>query len=72
MTRDLGLELAPRTGCARCGSPAAGVVGVAELDAGRGLEPAAEFALCVDHLADVAQALGFERPHELRAQGATR
>ena len=56
--------------CRRCSRPSVGVVSVAELDEGRAASaPLMEIPLCVDHLADVAEALGFERPGDLRGNG---
>ncbi len=42
---------------------------VAELDEGRAAgSPLVEVPLCVDHLADIAEVPGFEKPGELRAE----
>jgi len=56
----LAPALAPT--CRRCGSPAAGLVGIAELDAGRAAQAVAEVALCAACLAGVAAACGFDPP----------
>ncbi len=55
--------------CHRCTHPSAGVVSVAELDEGRAAgSPLVEVPLCVEHLGEVAEVLGFERPAEVRAE----
>ena len=55
--------------CRRCTHPSVGVVSVAELDEGRAASsPLVEVPLCVEHLGEVAEALGFERPAEVRAE----
>ena len=46
-----------------------GLIAVAELDEGLGADFVAELTLCVEHLGDVAEACGFERPGELRTGG---
>jgi len=54
--------------CRRCSRPSVGVISLAELDEGRAASsPLMEVPLCVDHLADVAEALGFERPSVVRS-----
>jgi hypothetical protein len=53
--------------CHRCSQQSVGVVSVAEFDEGRAASaPLMEVSLCVEHLAEVAEVLGFERPGELR------
>jgi len=53
--------------CRRCTHPSVGVVAVSELDEGRAAgSPLVEVPLCVDHLAEVAEVLGFERSGEVR------
>ena len=48
--------------CRRCPRPSAGVVSVAELDEGRAAgAPLMEVSLCAEHLAEVAEVLGFEK-----------
>jgi len=54
--------------CRRCTRPAAGVVAVAELDAGRAADFVSEVALCSEHLGDVAEAMGYERPSDIRGE----
>ena len=55
-----------RPHCRRCSRPAVGVVSVGELDEGQATTTVAEIPLCTEHLADIAAACGFERPHDLR------
>lgn len=55
--------------CRRCTQTSVGVVSVAELDEGRAVNsPLVEVPLCVEHLAEVAEVLGFERPGEVRGE----
>ncbi len=58
--------------CARCGARGAGLVSVAELDEGHAAVVVAEVPLCLEHLAEVAPVLGFERPGALRREPAAR
>ena len=49
------------------------VVAVATLDEGLAAgPPVAEVPLCAEHLGDVAEACGFERPGDLRGEGSSR
>ena len=56
--------------CRRCAAPAAGLVGIAALDAGRAADLVAEVPLCAACLAGVAVACGFAAPAALRTGGA--
>jgi len=54
--------------CRRCTQTCVGVVSVAELDEGRAAgSPLLEVSLCGEHLSEVAEVLGFERPGEVKA-----
>jgi len=54
--------------CRRCTQTSVGVVSVAELDEGRAANsPLVGVPLCVEHLAEVAEVLGFERPGDVRS-----
>jgi hypothetical protein len=54
--------------CHRCSQQSVGVVSVAEFDEGRAAgAPLMEVPLCADHLAEVAEVLGFERPGDVRS-----
>ena len=56
--------------CQRCAAPAAGLVAVSELDAGRAAQAVAEVPLCAACLAGVAVACGFDPPAVLRPGAA--